>query len=289
VADVADVTNTLVSLISSVIYPNGGGSPSAIGFDANIFPGWPDPSLLDANLNAIPSVSSVSVYPRPEEHNTTRFMDTWQEISRNTATLTLTAVGQNVTVGGTVPNPITSNPQNVVIFVNSVPYVYGVQQGDTTATIAAALCALIAAAVPGTSVAGAAITLPALARIGALRVGITGVAVEEIRRQQKLFQIAVWSATPLARDKIAAAIDVVLAGTFFLTLPDQSAARLIYVRNLESDALQKDRLYRRDLFYSVEYPTLDVETETEITQTVLEVSAEIASTPPAIPVVTIYS
>lgn len=283
-ADLSDVCNALVDLISATVYPNGVDSPSIAGIDCSIFAGWPDPNKLDGDLNSVPPVANVSVFPRQEEENTTRYMETWQELSRNVATLTLTQSGQHVTVGGTVPSPITSNPHNLVIFVNRVPYVYAVRQGDTLTACAQALAALI----PGASYSGAVVTMTPTAAIGALRVGITGVAVEEIARQKKLFQIGIWAATPQGRDKLASSIDVALKKLNFVTLADQSAARIIYVRSLQLDSLQKDKLYRRDLFFSVEYPTLDVETETEITETALNLSAEIASVPPAIPLGTTY-
>lgn len=287
-ADLSDVNNALVSLISSTLYPNGTESPSACGIDARIFVGWPDPTLLDQDMQANPPTSQISIFPRQEERNTTRYMLELDELSRNVATLTLTAVGQTVVVGGTVPNPITTNPQNVVVFANGIPYPYAVQQNDTLVTIAAALAALIVVGVPGTTYTGAIVTLPLSARLGAVRVGVIGTSVEESRRQEKLFQISFWCASPQARDILAPFIDNLLARTQWLTLADQSAAHLVYRSSFQNDGLQKERVYRRDLFYHVEYPTIWTDVETAITQTVLNVSAEIASVPPAIPVATIY-
>jgi len=283
-ADLSDVSNTLVALIASVLYPNGSSRPSALGIDARIFVGWPLPAQLDADLAK--NVCQVSVYPSAMNRNTTRYMDQWQPASVNTPTLALTLAGQTVTVSGTVPPA--NNPHNLVMFVGGVPYVYQAVPSDTLASIAAALAAQINAAVPGTSSAGPVITVPAPAEINTVRVGVTGTGVMEIRRQEQLYQIGIWAPTPTARDAIAKAIDPVLASTFRLTLPDGSSCRLIWKNSLQSDQAQKANLYRRDLFYSAEFPTLDTETETQITQQQLNTGVAIAGVYPTQPVTTIY-
>lgn len=84
-------------------------------------------------------------------------------------------------------------------------------------------------------------------------------------------------------------IDAALAFTTFLTMPDGSAARLRYRNSAMSDDLQKDCLFRRDLFYSVEYATTQTEAETQVTQEQLNVSAAVAGALPYLPVATIYS
>lgn len=285
-ADLADVCTALQTLIAAVIYPNGATNPSAAGVDARVFVGWPLPAQLDADLASTPPVTQVSIYPRPEETNTTRFPLEWQEVSTNTPTLTLTLVGQTVTVGGTVPPA--SNPHNLMVMVNRLPYVYGVQPTDTLQIIAEQLGELVGSAVSGTLVQGTQITFPGSAKVTAARVGITGTAAMEVRRQQKLFQIGIWSATPTDRDTLAKLIDPVLASTIRMTLVDQSSARLIYKSSLQSDQMLKVRCYRRDLFYTVEYPTLLIETETQIVATQLNVSAEVAGVPPAQPIATVY-
>jgi hypothetical protein len=189
----------------------------------------------------------------------------------NAATLTLTINGQQITVGGAVPPA--NNPHNLSVLANGKPYVYAVQTSDTLNSIAAALASLIAADIPGTGAAGAVVTLPGTGRIGAARVGVTGTAVREVRRQERHFQITVWADTPAHRDAVAQPVDLVLATTKFLTMPDGFAARLIYKNSPISDSLQKTRLFRRDLIYLVEYATTQTETETQITQDQLGVAA----------------
>jgi hypothetical protein len=283
-ADLSDVSAALVGLIGATLYPNGASQPSVVNTGVKIFAGWPIPEQLDSDLAA--GLANVSVYPRPENRNTTRYMNDWQSVSLNTASLTLSIAGQTVTVAGTVPGA--SNPHNLVVFVNGSPYVYPVQPTDTLSSIAAALAALIVASVAGTSSTGAVITVPAPAQINAARVGITGVSANEIRRQEQLYQIGVWSPTPGARDKIAIAIDLALAALPRFTLADDSVCRLIWKSSLQSDKFEKQNLYRRDLFYTAEFPTIQTETETQITQTKLNVQAAPAGTPPYQPVATVY-
>lgn len=275
-ADLTDVANTLVAMIAGIVYPSGTGGPSVAATPIVVYQGWPNPQQLDVDIAT--GKCHVSVYPRPEERNTTRFTTDWKPVSVNTPTLTLTAAGQTVTVGGAVPPA--GNPHNAMVFANGKPYVYAVLVSDTLASIAAALAALIVVDVAGTSAAGAVITLPASARLNRARVGVTGSSMRELRRQERLFQIGIWADTPAHRDAIAQAIDSTLAFTTFLTLPDSSAGRLVYKSSMVSDQFQKDKLYRRDLMYTVEFATTQTETDTQITQEQLNVSAAVAGALP---------
>lgn len=275
-ADLTDVAATLVNVIAGIVYPNGTGSPSVAATPIVIYHGWPNPQQLDTDLAV--AKCHVSVFPRPEERITTRYAPDWKPTTLNTSTLTLSIVGQTFVVAGAVPPA--GNPHNVMAFANGKPYVYAVLVSDTLASIATALAALIAVDVPGTTSAGAVVTLPNAARLTAARVGVTGTSTREVRRQERLFQIGIWADTPTHRDAIAQTIDSVLAFTTFITLPDQSAGRLIYKNSLVSDLFQKDRLYRRDLMYTVEYGTTQTETETQITQEQLNTSAAVAGSLP---------
>lgn len=267
-ADVSDVANTLVGLAASAVYPNGTGQASVTGAGIRVYQGWPVPQSLDADLKV--GICHVSVFARPEERNVSRYPQDWQQKTVNAPTLTASIAGQTITIAGTIPP--TNNPHNIAVLVNGKPYVYAVQTSDTLASIATALSALIAVAIPGTTSAGTVVTVAAAGRIAAARVGVTGTAIRELRRQERLFQITVWADTPGHRDSAAQAIDVSLAATNFLTLPDGTAGRLIYKSSTVTDDYQKDKLYRRDLFYTVEYATTQTETETQITQEVFNVS-----------------
>ena len=258
-ADVIDVQNVLVNAIASAVYPNGTGLASVSGSPVIVYAGWPTSSKLDADL--IIGKSHVTVFPTQIERNTTRYSKDWQQASINSPTLTITITGQTLVIGGTV-----SASQNVMAMVNNKPYVYAVLATDTLATVASALAALIAVDVPATSASAAIITCPNSARLTAARIGATGIAIREVRRQVRTFQLTIWADTPTKRDVLGSAIDVYLTAIELLTMPDNYAARLIYQNSHIIDSLQKAKLYRRDFQYSVEYATTQTEIETSITE-----------------------
>lgn len=258
----SDVEDALANLIAAALYTTPGVPPSVVGYPVKIYAGWPDPGTLDIDMaeqltagqpNGKPTAAHVSIYPLPNERNTTRYKAVEQELPAPATTYTLAAAGQVITVGGAAP--VTYAAQNLAAFVNGKPYVVQATAGQTVASLAAALQALIVVGVPGTTVNGAAITVPAGARIGALRVGSTGSWSREVRRQERRFQISVWSSNSTSRAAIADVFDPVLADTSRFTLPDGSVARLRYEGSREDDFTQKQRIYRRSLLYSVEYAT----------------------------------
>lgn len=266
-SDLTDVQNMICATIFGLVYPDGTGDPSALGVPIKIYPGWPDPRTLDTDLAPQgsppePTALHVTVFSTPSERNTTRYRPQRVQTVRNPTTYTLSASGQTITVGGAAPDPFA--PQNLAVFVNGLPYVVGATSGQTPSQVAAALQALIVVGVPGTTVAGPVITLPAGTRLGALRVGYTATVARPVRQTEKLFQISVWADTPANRSALAELIDPVLADTPFLALPDGFAARLRYRSTTDIDADQKQSLYRRDLFYTVEYSTTISETAAEI-------------------------
>jgi hypothetical protein len=258
-ADIVDVMSALVAAMAQIIYPNGTSQPSVTGLPTIIYPGWPQSSQLDKDLAAFNTGTGkihVTVYPTGTEKNLTRYSNDWILLSQPAPTVTLLVVAQTVTVSGTV-----STPQNVALLVNGLPYTYALQAGDTLTTIATALAVLV----PGASNAGPVITLPATARIQAARVGGAGTMFRELRRQQRAVQLTIWADTPAHREATAQAIDVALAATEFVALPDQTAARIIYQSSHLDDATQKANLYRRDLIYSAEYATTQTSAATTVT------------------------
>jgi hypothetical protein len=256
-------------------------APSITGTPIVIYAGWPAEDELNEDLaNGDTGRTHITVFPKAEERNTTRYQELEYVIAAPAPTLTMLITGAVlapgqvlydtpgvtwadtltydaavlrdtlVTVGGTV-----SVPQNLALRVNGKFYTYAVQKDDTVAIIAAALEALVGHDIAGTSVSGSAITIGPTGRLQAARVGGFGTVGTEVRRQERVIQISVWANDPELRDKIAAGVDVVLAQKRFLDMPDGFAARLIYKNSMVIDATQKANLYRRDLNYLVEYAT----------------------------------
>lgn len=104
------------------------------------------------------------------------------------------------------------------------------------------------------------------ANIQAARVGGTGYMFREVRRQERMMQICIWTPTPQLRDNIAKALDAVLVDTTFLTMPDQSVAHVAYKNSPVIDDRQKACLYRRDLNYLIEYANTETVGAMQITQ-----------------------
>ena len=253
-ADLSDVMTALGTFIGGVLYPSGAtgeANSPACGVPVMIVAGWPSPQSLDTAMQAGKAV--VSIYPTASERNTTRFPTDDEELSTQPGTFTISSVGQVITVGGAQPSPYYF--QNLVAFVNGQPYRVQSQPSDTPASLAAALQALIAADISGSTVSGVSITLPATARIGALRIGTTGTLISEIGRQERAFQITAWASSPAMRDAVSPIVDVALRQTKFLTLADQTLGRLVYKSSPFSDFDQKQGIFRRDLIYTVEYGT----------------------------------
>ena len=259
-ADVMDVCDALVSAIVGAVYPSGTSQPSVAGVQVTVYPGWPVPAVLDEALKD--GKVHVSVYPRPDERNTSRYPKEWQPSQDPVApAVTLTASGQNITVGGTAPG---QRAHNLVVIIDGTPFSYSTTSADTINSIASAIGAIVGGVFSGTAVAGATITIPAPARISAARVGVTGQLLREVRRQERLFQVTVWAPDNDTRNAVAGAIDAELADIQFLTLSDYSAARLIYKGSPVTDSGETALLYRRDLLYTVEYATTQQTTGTQI-------------------------
>lgn len=304
-ADEYDVMDVLAGLSAQAVYPNGTGQASIAGGPVITYPGWPTKSKLDADLKI--GKVHVTVFARPEEKNTTRYMTQTQSVPATAPTLALTAVDQVVTIGGAMPSPFSVH--NLAVFVEGVPYVYAVQTGDTLTGIATALASLIAVDHPGTTSSGPVITIAgdlvetrdgvsvvladgtAVYMIGPIpavfcRVGTGGTGIREVSRQERRFQITVWADTPDHRKAVVRPIKALLADTFFITLPDGTAGRLIYVGGGgPNDNPQDAKLYRHDLFYSCEYGTTVIDPQYQIVAIETSLSAD-GSTQPA--VVTTY-
>lgn len=265
-SDLSDVSNTLVGLIAGILYPNGTGNPVSpgVGAQCRVGAGWPTSAQLDPDLAN--GIINVSVYPVNIERQMGNFMEFWQLINRTPPTVTLSASGQTITVGGTV-TPVIA--QNVAAVIGGNAFAYAVQAIDTLNTIASALATLIAATYPGTTSSGAVITLPAGTPKPTLRTGGTAMVGMEVGRQIRDFRMVIWAPTPALRDATAKIIDPALRQIRRLTLPDGFAAQLNYVKTDIVDQQEKANLYRRDLCYSVEYPSTITQVATDVTIGVL--------------------
>jgi len=264
-ADVTEVMTALSLQVEKIVYPNGKSNPSITGNDVRIYPGWPLPASLDADLPQ--GISHVSIFTGGSVRNTTRFQPKQKVMSIVTPTLTLSVSGSNVTVGGAMPSPFSAH--NLALLVNNAPYIYAVQSGDTMTSIATAIAALLNAQFPGTSSSGPVITLPAGLTPIVARVGTAGTVTTEWERNEEMFRISVWTSDFNVRATIGAAIRSAFAQIHDMTMVDGYGANILFKDSRLIDEVQKERIYRRDLLYQVEYAT----TSTQQVATVVAVKA----------------
>lgn len=276
-ADLSDVENSLVTLITSIIYPSGSGNPSITGYPARIYRGWPNSANLDADLvagNSHITIIEAAGYSRL----TGGYLDQSLDVP-GVPTLTATVVNNAVTIGGTP-----GAGQLVGVQVAGASYVYALNGADTLATAATALAALVNAgpveqliANPGTYAPGGPLTMgdgtspfgwvvtPAVA-VGAVitfattrpiiaRTGAQGTSQIRPRWQCQGVKITAWASTPLARDTICSALDAVLSNTRWLSLPDNQQARLEWRNSYSDDVQQREFLWKRDLLYTAQFAT----------------------------------
>ena len=272
-SDLSDVENVLVSTITQTVYPTGTSNPSIVTAPCKIFRGWPIPANLDTDLAA--GTIDISIFPLQTEQKSTRYPKDWQElVNPGTPALTLTVSGATITVGGSP-----SSPLNAAALVNETGYVYPVQPSDTLTSIATALAALINVNTPATS-SGAVVTITGAHQLVA-RVGGVGSIIRETKRQKRSFQITFWCPNPALRDAIVPPVDQALADLEFLSLPDGSGGRLLYERSTVSDRVEREGLYRRDLIYSVEYPTTETQSAAQIVAEIFNIDGGLdPSAPP---------
>lgn len=171
-ADLTDIENALVNLAAVAVYPNDLTQLSIAGVNIRVFPGWPLPDNLDADLAT--SKVNVSIFPlNSMERNTNRFPADWKTTHINTPTLTLTVLNNTMTIDGTI-----SMSQICVVVVNYIDYAYTVQPNDTLNTIAAYLAALI----PGAISKSAVVTIHGAYSL-MVRISTIGTSVRELKQQ----------------------------------------------------------------------------------------------------------
>lgn len=263
-ADLSDIEKALADFVRDAFYPNGTSNPSVVPSVGTIrvYPGWPTPQNLenDLRLNNV----HVTVWPLPSPRNTTRFREEWEDSFINAPTITLTVSGNTLTVGGTV----TTNGQTCMVIMNKIGYAYTVQAGDTLASIASAIAALV----PSATAVGNIVTVPsAYSLIG--RMTTSGQSVMEFKRQQQMFQITIWANSYTSRAACAPVVDVSLGFIKRLLIPvDNFWAPIIHMHTKEFDQFDKTPVYRRDLIYQVEYATTLTQTNYTISDPYANVS-----------------
>jgi hypothetical protein len=248
-ADISDVEQAIADTITSILYPAGSAQTSIIGVLCRIYRGWPNSATLNADLSA-GSVNVTVVADNDFGRTTTRYLPEWHAAPSRPG-VTVSATDQTITIAG---SPAIGDL--VGALVDRAAYAYRVRTGDTADLVAANLKQLIQANHPAT-VQGNTITVPGAGSIRARAVCDNATSFES-RRQEKDIRIICWCPTPPIRDSVASSIDLAIDQLSFLVLPDESSARVVYRNTTSYDQAQNALLYRRDLVYTIEYPTITI-------------------------------
>lgn len=246
-ADLADVEDTLVDFIVGILYPNGTAASSALGAMCRVFRGWPLPAGLNADLAA--GIVNVTVYPSAAPARRLPTLPIVYSSQTAPSVLSATASANVVTFSG-----VPTHSHCVGVLIDGVPYSYRPSGSDSASAVAAA-CAVLINRDRICNLAGAMITIPGAWRVIARVVSNTS-SLAEIRRQECEVAISCWCPSPALRDDVARTIDGSIAGMPFLAIPEGTSCRVTYNTTAEYDQAQNALLYRRDLIYTMEYPTV---------------------------------
>jgi hypothetical protein len=246
-ADISDVEQAVANTVTSILYPAGSAQSSIIGTLCRVYRGWPNSATLNADLSA-GAVNVTVVTDNESGRTTTRYLPEWQSTLSQPG-VTASSAEQTITISG---RPAVGDVIGTLI--DGAAFAYRIQAGDTTSLVASNLNQLIQATRPATA-QGFIIVVPGAGSIK-VRVVCDSTTSFESRRQEKDVRIICWCPTPPIRDSVATAIDAALDQMSFLVLQDEAKARVVYRNTASYDQAQNALLYRRDLVYMVEYPTV---------------------------------
>ncbi|MBU6419073.1 MAG: hypothetical protein KGQ79_05020 [Proteobacteria bacterium] len=247
-ADQADVETALAAIAANAVYPAGTAAASAVGAAAKIYRGWPVAPVLDADLAAGIAHVSVSATDGAVK-NVTRYPRVWQNLAPASGTLAASVNGLTANFFGTCSAGLLAG-----VMVDGETYPYAVQANDSAATVTSNLAALLRQGGWIVEYAGTTLAVPEATRFAARVVAGAG-ALQEIRRQEQEFRVAMWCPCPALRDTIVPVADAALMANDFIALADGSYGRIRFANGMTTDASADAALYRRDLIYTVEYPT----------------------------------
>ena len=244
-ADLSDVEQALLAAIASAVYPDGTDQPSIVGSQVKLFRGWPTQLGLNADLGA--GRQTITVFSDPKQaRETTRYPRTWKAGPVVVPSLTSIVDGETIVFGGSG-----GTGQVVGVLADGAAFAFAVGAADTPLTV----CAGLAGMIPGAQASGETLTIAGVSSLE-VRIEGSGTVLMELRRQEQTITVSVWCNQPAVRDDLAGSVDNALAGIDWLAFDDGSAGLLRYRETVETDTSENANLYRRDLLYSVEYPTI---------------------------------
>jgi hypothetical protein len=186
--------------------------------------------------------------------NTTRYADDWVAAPPVVPGLSAVVDGELVTFSGVGSAGLVAG-----VLADECSYVYRLVDGDSAPLVAATIAAAIREN-RSVQLNGAGFTVPGVGRLLA-RVAADQRATREVRRQEQEFRVSCWCGSPQLRDVVAGIVDGAFAQIPFMALPDGCVGRLLFQQSVTQDGAENATLYRRDLRYMVDYPTIETQTQ----------------------------
>ncbi|NVN37879.1 hypothetical protein [Komagataeibacter swingsii] len=256
-ADISTISTTIAAALAATLCPDGTASGAVTGRPLIIRRGGLTQAelgdvahTLQQGCDFITIADLAESWARVDEP----LGRPWRMDAATPATVRMAASGATATV--TVDDGATPSG-TVGLRVRGLPGVAGdacslhvATATDTAATIAAT----IAAAIPGAAASGAGITLPATAMAQAINAGTLSARCVA-RRQQQVFAITAWSATPAGRDALGCAMSDALALTDWLTDENGSTFRIEARATTNDDTAMNRGVFSRPARFLVTYDT----------------------------------
>lgn len=254
-ASIDTVLDGVVAAIATVV--------TGLDVEAIVYKGWPHPEELDADLAK--RVCHISVYPSEAGQKTTSHGTGKSQVVREPV-VDLTKVvsadeiapgdSATITLGGTVNDGVFSilelageyvpykpvldmNPDQVAIGIYDAVRAWEPLDGKVTVAVTDNVVTI-------TNDTDAKINL-------AYKIGGTGQYGTIIRTQSGEVQVHVWAYDDQSRQVLSDAVDDHFGEETVLSFADCSGGNLSYVRMAQNDSEIRQGIYRRILFYSVEY------------------------------------
>lgn len=259
-ADLSQVRDTFANNLNTPIYPNGTSMPSVCGVPVTINAGWPIRTNLDKQLQM--GNAMVSLYPTKMERVVTTFQRNFipNTFTSPTLTATVSTTKYTVVIGGTI-----TLPQSIMVIVNGIGYAYQVQSLDTLDTIASALASLVPGAVAFHNTIYLQPSYELIARVSS-----NYTASAELSRIDLVFMITIWAPSEAIRFSLGNAIDIYMKENYRVPMVDNFFAQVFWKGVEDTDMLDKSLIYRRDLFYTIQYATTVTNNYAAITNAFVE-------------------
>jgi hypothetical protein len=203
------------------------------------------------NGDAFISVFAVNGMTR----NTTRLRRDYTYSIIDTPTITITVLGDTITIGGTI-----TAGQVCMAIVNDVGYAVAAISTSTPTTLATALAALI----PTATSIGPVITVPGVFNIVA-RISTGGTSRRILHTFESIFRVRVIASSHELREFIGDAAQLAIAehvdsfgNEYYLDMPDLISASIRPNRIMEVNTNEFANAFARDYLYLVEYHVVEV-------------------------------